>query len=314
MAKHLDSDDAGRTSVRPPARPATASWRAACFAAWLLAGAATASAQPASSAVPQGPVNYIFSAGMPPGTVGAARLQRRGAVHGYYQPVVFSGPSGVRFSLVEGGTFHPDADGPLHAGLLVGAVYRFKITGIPYAEGHELYPTVEVIDRVYPPPGQAARFAIPVTLELSDLQEALAGRLVTRVIYLEDPQTALPVAETPETARSFDVRLDQDALQVADALGRPVAIVRIGSLLPPHEPGLLPQFFFGSPAWHPIATPRTEPLGPPDQPVAIRTPHIPRDDVPRAAFPPAGYPPAAAAVPHVAHPHQVNPKPHEWLR
>lgn len=254
---------------------------AATVAAWATGGVAWAQM---SSSVPQGNVNYLFSGQMPPGVVGAARLQRRGAVQGYYQPVRFSGPAGVRFAMAENGYFPPseadtEADA-LHCGLLIGAVYRFKITGIPQEPGSELFPTIEIIDRTYPPPGQAHRFPIPVNLELVDLTDALEGRMVTRVIYLEDPQTALPLAETPDTARSFNVMTQQDPLQVADQLGRPVAILRIGSMSPPAEPSLRPQFFFGGPPWLAMQPPRSEAMVPAGEGVAIRTPHIPRDDVP----------------------------------
>ena len=73
---------------------------------------------------------------------------------GYFQPVAFSGPSGVSFSLAVGDSFG-EPDPSLMAGLLIGNVYRFRITNIPRAEGVEIYPTIELIDRIYPPPGLA---------------------------------------------------------------------------------------------------------------------------------------------------------------
>jgi hypothetical protein len=198
-----------------------------------------------------GNIHRIFSADSPPGVVGAARLQRWGAVGGYYQPVAFRGPESTAFSLAVNGVFNPpvDSQSPLHAGLLIGAVYRFKITSIPGYEGEELFPTVEVIDRTYPPHHLAARYPIPINLELADLIDAMAGRLVTRVIYLEDPTTAIPLATTPESAQALDIPSNQDPLHVADSLGKPVAIVRLGSLGPPSHEALLPQFFFGFPPW-----------------------------------------------------------------
>jgi len=62
----------------------------------------------------------------------------------------------------------------------------------------------------------------------NDLELALAGKFVTRVIYIEDPRNALPVAQEPGKQEWFDARPGEDPLQVADVLGRPVAIVRIG--------------------------------------------------------------------------------------
>ncbi len=188
---------------------------------------------------------------LPPGYVGSARLSGHGPVAGYFQPVAFSGPDKVEFALAERAAFSESSQN-LMAGLLIGSVYRFRITGIPDADGAELYPTVELIDRTYPPPGLATSFPIPINLDREDLDAALAGRLVTRVIYLEDTSTALPIPETPRTSRALEIAEYQDALEVADRFGRPVAIVRIGSVAPPTTHQLMPQFFFGYPTWAPI--------------------------------------------------------------
>lgn len=193
----------------------------------------------------------LLNGDMPPGYVGQARLHGRGFVNGYYQPVALSGPKGTRFALTRDGAYSEGTE-HLQAGLLVGSIYRFQITRIPLMEGAELYPTLEVIDRTYPPPGLATRYPIVINLDQEDLESALAGKMVTRVIYLEDPQTAVPMQQTPETNRPVEVAEYQDPLAVADRLGRPVAIVRIGSLAPPRAPALMPGFFFGFPAWAPI--------------------------------------------------------------
>lgn len=214
----------------------------------LLGGSREANGQATSGQLP-GNVHYLHSGDLPPGFIGGARLQRRGAVQGYYQPVRLSGPEGVRLSLADGTTFPPTEAGALHAGLLIGAVYRIRITDIADSPGLEIYPSVEVIDRTYPPPGEALRFPIPINIDRLDLLDASQGRMVTRVIYLEDSEQALPLAETIDSARTLEISSREDPLKVADRLGRPVAIVRIGSLLPPAEPSLLPQFFFGSPPW-----------------------------------------------------------------
>jgi len=200
---------------------------------------------------PNGNVHRLFSGDAPPGMIGGARLQRWGAVGGHFQGVAFRGPGSTQFSLAVDGVFQPPSAGPLCAGLLIGGVYRFKITAIPDHEGEELFPTIEVIDRTYPPESLAARFPIPINLEIEDLEDALQGRLVTRVIYLEDPGYAVPLAETPESSRALDIPGSQDPLAIADELGKPVAIVRIGSLAPPSSEALMPQFFLGYPPWMP---------------------------------------------------------------
>lgn len=196
-------------------------------------------------------IHRVYTADSPPGVVGAARAQRAGAIAGYFQPVVFRGPGSTSFALAIDGAFQPPnaPDEPLHAGLLVGGVYRFRITSIPGFEGEELFPTLELIDRTYPPHHLAVRHPIPIELDLDDMRDALAGQLVTRVIYLEDRSSALPIQKTPEMPMTLDIPAYQDPLAVADTLGRPVAILRIGSVLPPTHDSLMPQFFFGFPAW-----------------------------------------------------------------
>ena len=89
-----------------------------------------------------------------------------------------------------------------------------------------------MIDRLYPPPGQALRFPIPIELTLEDLELALDGRYVVRVIYLEDPRLALPVAQPADEPLWMDAGPGNDPLRMADELGRPVAILRLGGRLP----------------------------------------------------------------------------------
>ncbi|MEM9587142.1 MAG: hypothetical protein AAGA03_07665 [Planctomycetota bacterium] len=187
-----------------------------------------------------------------PGAIGQTYLASgRSHLAGYFQPVAFSGPKDTKFALSHSGSFLPP-DPKLMAGLLIGNVYRFRISEIPGSPGAELFPTVELIDRTFPPPGLATRYPIPINLDEEDLEAALSGQMVTRVIYLEDPQTALAIEETPTSPRAIDISEQEDELETADRFGRPLAIVRIGSLTPPSSDVLMPQFFFGYPTWAPI--------------------------------------------------------------
>ena len=62
-------------------------------------------------------------------------------------------------------------------GLTIGPVYRFRVTEIPGQPGLEIFPTVELIDRLYPPPGQALRFPVPIELTQDELLMAAEGRV-----------------------------------------------------------------------------------------------------------------------------------------
>ena len=132
------------------------------------------------------------------------------------------------------------------AGMQIGYVYRIRVANIPDHAGEEVFPTIELVDRLYPPPGQAARFPVPIELTAEELALALEGRFVTRVIYLEEPGTALPVKDEPKKQRYFEIAAGQDPLKVADQMGRSVAILRMGSRVPD---GLTPdgKFLYNSP-------------------------------------------------------------------
>ncbi len=212
-------------------------------------------------------VHYLHQGVMPPGAIGSRQLQRGGPLPGYFQPVEIRAPAGALVSLAAEGHFQPASPRPQVVGMLIGGVYRLKVTHIPHAEGLEVFPTVEVIDRTYPPRGQELRFPIPIELTLQDLRLALTGRFVTRVVYLENPRNALPVAEDPAEHNWFEASPGQDPLAVADTLGRPVAIVRMGARLPGDPQEIGEQFFFGSPPLVQFSHPPL-PTPTPDDPAA----------------------------------------------
>ncbi|MDA7980782.1 MAG: hypothetical protein MPJ50_18660 [Pirellulales bacterium] len=191
-------------------------------------------------------VHYQHRADMPPGSIGQWQLQRGGPLAGYFQPVRLTLPEGASVSFAISGQFGPTVQTPT-SGLLIGQVYRLRVQGIPDAEGVELFPTIEVIDRTYPPANLAWKFPIEVEINRQDIRDALSGKFVTRVIYIEDPNAALPVRRDPKNQEYFDVRPGKDPLAIADGLGRPVAIIRLGSRTPQNPLQPSPQFLYGSP-------------------------------------------------------------------
>jgi hypothetical protein len=141
---------------------------------------------------------------------------------------------------------------PAQFSVTAGHFYRLKIAEMPEFPGVEIYPSIEILDRLHPPEGTAANYPIPVVFSQSDLKEAISGRMVTRVIYLEQPQLAAikdPLRrEVPQTVDPAG-----NALQEADRLGRPMMIVRIGGRLP--DSTNMPLSFYGSGGPFDIAQP-----------------------------------------------------------
>lgn len=186
---------------------------------------------------------------------------------GYCQPVEMRAPNGARIATAAGTGFIETDQSCLLVGLAVGPVYRFRVTDIPEHPGLEVFPTVEMVDRLYPPPGQARRFPVPVELTLNELLMAADGRFITRIIYVEDPQLALPVAEQPDSeTRWFDVRPGEDPLVTADGLGRPIAILRLGGRVPEAQQADA-AFAYGAP--EPMIYERPLPTQTPSRPLPI---------------------------------------------
>jgi len=132
---------------------------------------------------------------------------------------------------------------PAQFSVNAGHFYRLRIADMPEFPGVEIFPSIEILDRLHPPEGTAGHYPIPVVLTKGDLQEAVDGHLVTRIVYLEQPQLA---ATQDPLRREIPQSVDpaKNALQEADRLGRPMIIVRIGGRVPDgHD---MPLSFFGS--------------------------------------------------------------------
>jgi hypothetical protein len=249
------------------------------------------------------PVHYMYPQGLPPGVVGSMRVAQGGPLAGYFQPVEIMIPQGAAIALAEDGRFTETQTGPIRVGLLVGHVYRLCLLNIPQHTDVELFPTIELVDRTYPPRGQELRFPIPVDFTQEDLRLAATGKLVTRVVYLEDPKQAIPARGQGPGKDWFEVSPGKDPVAVADALGQPMAILRIGGRTPDPTQGPDAAFLFGcpplvrfaprpaaatqNPAALPKAPPKTAPATSIFRPAADRQnvadPRTPADAVPNAA-------------------------------
>ncbi len=96
---------------------------------------------------------------------------------------------------------------------------------------------IEVVGHLHRPEGiDPAKYPIRVIFPLEDLTGVLEqGRLLTKVIYLEDPDQALPFRMSKDQIPVVSLNPAENPLRVASALGRPMAIVRIGGRRPTFE-------------------------------------------------------------------------------
>lgn len=174
---------------------------------------------------------YPFNQTVPMGVAGQWAAVERPGISNYFQPVRVEVPEGQVTFFSTGGQSTPAQVAPAGAALLVGRVYRLKISDMPDFPGVEFYPTVELLDRLHPPPGKAVRYPVPIAFSLEELDQVVQGRLVTKIVYVEQPDRASPIDSTRQSlTQTLDPR--DNALATADQLGRPIAIVRLGSRVP----------------------------------------------------------------------------------
>lgn len=170
--------------------------------------------------------------GMPPGQVAAWLQAIRECEPCWMQPLRVELPSDGTVSVFSASQ-EPAAvlAPPAQFSASIGHVYRLRLADMPEFPGVEIYPTVEVLDRLHPPAGRENDYPIPIVFTENDLRIAVSGHMVTRVVYLEQPQLA---AQIDPLRREVPLAVgpDENALLEADRLGRPMLIVRIGGRVP----------------------------------------------------------------------------------
>lgn len=176
--------------------------------------------------------HQLLRGNMVPGQASQIKLMGNPANVGKYQAVKVVAPEGVDLAVASGGAFVSTMQPQYSVGMQLGSLYRFRIEGTEVGRKYELYPSVELLDFLHPPKGLETDFPVLVVITESDIRAANAGRLVTKVIYLEDPETALPRTGKKELQPWYDVSASEDPVRTAAGLGRPMAILRIGSRVP----------------------------------------------------------------------------------
>lgn len=201
-----------------------------------------ASSLPAQQTNPVNGRQFPLNQYSPPGMVADWVNKAGRAQPPYLQPVKVFLPTEGRVTFYDQRPDQPvELAAPAQAALLVGRLYRFKVDSLPEFPGVEFYPSIEVIDRLHPPAGKVDEFPVEFEFTLEEFEWAAEGRLVTKVVYLEQPQR-VPFLQLNEPRKTATLLPAQNALAEADDLGRPMAIVRLGGRTP-DATGMDPQFF-----------------------------------------------------------------------
>ncbi len=198
-------------------------------AATVFSAATSASAQQYTQ--PAGRY-FPLNQSTPPGIAAQWHSLSAGTTIGSPQAVRVEVTGGATVSFFDGSAAEVDVQpSPAQTRLAVGHTYRLKITGLPGFPGVDLYPSVEILDQLHPPQGHEDVYSIPLVITQDEIAKALEGRMVTKVVYLEPPRQAVGVQRSlAESTTTMPNRANLFA--EADRLGRPMAIIRLGSRTP----------------------------------------------------------------------------------
>jgi uncharacterized repeat protein (TIGR01451 family) len=151
---------------------------------------------------------------------------------GWVQIVRIEEPAGAKVEIASNGGV-VELTVPGHVGLALGRDYRLRVSNIPDKQGLEMFPTIRLIGYLVPPPNvNPIDNPIPLQFTAQDFDEASRGRLVSNVIYLEDPTTALPRAFPEGELPIVEVPPHEDAIFRASDLGRPMIFIQLGNRVP----------------------------------------------------------------------------------
>jgi len=205
------------------------------------------------------------------------------------QVVRFQGPEGVRVEVLgPAPEAVPPGDGKGLAtvGLKVGVGYKVRVSNLPDRPGVELFPMVEILGHLHRPPGiDPAKYPIRIIFRTEDIEDAAdRGRLVTQVVYLEDPEQAVPLKLGKDETPYLTLNPAEEPLKVARALGRVMAVVRIGGRQPTLEEVSGPSGIGMAYAPCPFMGPDRGPCKLPCGPVCGSPPPADRSWMPRDEF------------------------------
>ena len=118
-------------------------------------------------------------------------------------------------------------------GFRPGFAYRFRLDGVSKNADEAFGGSIEVRGSIVPRPGMKfMEYTAPLHVSAADLERLKAGAVVTKVIYLENPEKAVPEVQKADKPLELSADSERDAFEFSEASGRIAAIVRLGDRAP----------------------------------------------------------------------------------
>jgi len=143
--------------------------------------------------------------------------------------VKFAGPAGMSVTLYKGGGVGQTFQAPCTVGLRPGYVYRVQLSNIPGYPGMSLFPTLDVRGSLqFANRLRNSDFPAALVFRELDMEAVRNGSLVTRLVVLERPEAAVPLASSRDEPLEIDVPPQNDAFTEASLRGKTLMIVQLG--------------------------------------------------------------------------------------
>ncbi len=139
------------------------------------------------------------------------------------------GPKGMQVTFFREDLQPHTFDVPCSVGLRPGYSVRLAISGIPGHPGAIFFPTLEVHGSLaLANPLRSADFPAALVFTGEDFARSAADVLVKKVIVLERPDNAVPVATAPDAPFEILIAPNRNALWEAQLRGQPLLVLQMG--------------------------------------------------------------------------------------
>ena len=147
--------------------------------------------------------------------------------------VYFAAPANMKLTTVK--TYPQELVMPGRMDLVEGSTTQFRLTDIPSHADLTVWATIKVSQRWFS--SSSANFrehcTIPIVFEADDFDQVMANNLVTKVVYLPDPEYQEVAIGGPgvatETLVSTRLEPGMDPVTEAKKKGQVLAVVRMGN-------------------------------------------------------------------------------------
>jgi uncharacterized repeat protein (TIGR01451 family) len=193
--------------------------------------------------------------------------------------VKLTGPKGMQVTFVRGASPDQTFAAPCTIGIRPGYSVRMAITGIADYPNAAFFPTLEVRGSLFlANQMRSAEFPAALVFRAEDFTRVKADTAIKKIIVLERPDSAVPVATSTDDPFEIAVPANRDPLREARERGQPLLVMHLGerqftrdelvnapgTILLPGENVLCAPALPPWVEWHcfPVIDPRAGPISP----------------------------------------------------